>query len=151
MNLKNRRLTIAGLSALGVLDSLYMLAYEEGLIDSLFCPFFGEGCNIVGRSKHARHFGVPNAALGAVSYAAMATLSLWSGNKSPARRPLRLLALGAMSTVAVAASAYLTWEQAAKVRAWCFWCLTSAAINSIILPLSLADAVPAWRAIRKLD
>ena len=66
------RLGIAGLSLVGVADALYMLAYDQGLIDSLVCPFFGEGCNIVGRSEHAKHFGVPNAAGGILGYAAMA-------------------------------------------------------------------------------
>jgi uncharacterized membrane protein len=149
MSRRARRLAIAGLSILGFVDALYMLAYEERLIDSLVCPFFGEGCNIVGRSAHARHFGVPNAAVGALGYAALATLALWSGDQPPARRPWPALAVGAIATSAAAASAFLTWEQGAKVRAWCFWCLTSAALNAAILPLALGDAVPAWRSLRR--
>jgi len=131
------RLAIAGLSMLGVADSLYMLAYEEGWIDSLVCPFFGEGCNTVGRSAHARHLGVPNAAVGAVGYAVMGTLALWRSGRRIGRRPWQYWALGAVSGAAAVASAFLTWEQPAKVRAWCFWCLTSAAINAAILPLAL--------------
>ncbi len=53
------------------------------------CPFFGQGCNIVGRSSHATHLGVPNAAAGAVGYAAMAALALWAGGEPPERRPLQ--------------------------------------------------------------
>jgi uncharacterized membrane protein len=103
MSSKWRRWRIVGLSTLGLLDSLYMLAYHEGWIDSLACPFFGEGCNIVGRSKEARHFGIPNAA--------------------------------------VVTGAVLTWEQKSKVRAWCFWCLTSVAINALILSATVAEVV----------
>lgn len=138
INIRARRLTIAGLSMLGMLDALYMLAFHEGLIDRLVCPFFGMGCEIVGRSKQARHFGVPNAAVGAIGYAVMATLAVWSGDK-PSRRWQSAGLVGA-SSLAALASAVLTWEQGAKVKAWCFWCLTSAVINAAILALSLGDA-----------
>jgi uncharacterized membrane protein len=135
-----RRWTIAGLSTLGLLDSLYMLAYHEGWIDSLVCPFFGEGCNIVGRSKQARHFGVPNAAVGAVGYAAMGLLALAGGKVPPKIERLRKIGLAGASSAAALASAYLIWEQKSKVKAWCFWCLTSATINALILPLTVAEA-----------
>jgi len=139
-NVKWRRWTIAGLSALGFLDSLYMLAYNEGWIDSLVCPFFGQGCNIVGRSKEARHFGVPNAAVGAAGYAAMGVLALAGGKLSQKQERLRKIGLVGASTAAMAASAILTWEQKSKVKAWCFWCLSSAAINAVIFPLAIAEA-----------
>jgi uncharacterized membrane protein len=138
IDIRARRLTIAGLSILGMLDALYMLAFHEGLIDRLVCPFFGEGCEIVGRSDQARHFGVPNAAVGAMGYAVMATLAIWSGDKTSHR--WQSLGLVGTSGVAALASAILTWEQGAKVKAWCFWCLTSAVINAGILALSLDDA-----------
>jgi uncharacterized membrane protein len=133
---RGRRVAIAALSGLGLADSLYMLAYEEGLIDSLVCPFFGDGCNKVGRSKHARHFGVPNAAAGVLGYAAMGGLSLTASRR---RWSWPALAVAGISIAAAGASAFLTWEQAAKVKAWCFWCLSSAAINAAILPLSLSN------------
>lgn len=139
MSARWRRWTIAGLSTLGLLDSLYMLAYHEGWIDSLVCPFFGEGCNTVGRSKQARHFGVPNAAVGAAGYAAMGTLALTGGRSSSAPERLRKIGLAGTSSAAALASIYLTWEQKSKVKTFCFWCLTSAAINAVILPLALAE------------
>lgn len=110
-----------------------MLAFTEGVIERIACPFFGEGCAKAGRSSYARTLGVPHAAVGALGYALMAVLALWRG---PARQP----ALATTATGAAAASAYLTWEQAARVRAWCFWCLTSAVVNVAILALSVLDA-----------
>ncbi len=143
-NHRIRRLTIAGLCTLGVADSLYMLAFTEGLIDSMACPFFGEGCEIVGRSEHAKHFGVPNSAVGAVGYAAMAALALWGARKQPDEKPWQPLALAGLATASLGVSAYLTYEQAAKVRAWCFWCLSSAAINVAVWGLSLPEASEGW-------
>lgn len=121
-----------------MLDALYMLAFHEGLIDRLMCPFFGKGCEIVGRSQQARHFGIPNAAVGAMGYAVMATLAVWSGDKTSRR--WQSLGLVGTSSLAALASAILTWEQGARVKAWCFWCLTSAVINAAILALSLDAA-----------
>ncbi len=147
MGVESRRRLIAGLAVAGVLDSLYMLGYHGGLIRSLACPFFGSGCERVGRSRHAVHFGVPNAAVGAVGYAAMATLALWAGRSSLREKPWQPVGLTAVSSAALGASAFLTWEQPRKVGAWCFWCLTSAAINATIWTLAVADG---WRALKDL-
>jgi uncharacterized membrane protein len=126
----NASRAILGLSVLGFADALYMLAYHEGWIDHMWCPFFGEGCEIVGRSREARHAGVPNAAVGAAGYAGMAALAAMDGAGVPAA------GLAMISTAAAAASAGLTWEMATRVRAWCFWCLLSAGINAAICALA---------------
>ncbi|MDQ7829655.1 MAG: vitamin K epoxide reductase family protein [Armatimonadota bacterium] len=136
---RQRRIALAALSVAGFLDALYMLAYHEGLIDRLVCPFFGEGCERVGRSPHAVHFGLPNALVGALGYAVMTTLAVALGDRPARQRPYRVLALGATAGAAAAASAVLTYEQPARVGAWCFWCLLSAALNAAILPLALAE------------
>ncbi len=144
-----RRMGVAALAAAGIADALYMLAYHGGLISHLRCPFFGSGCDKVGRSEHAVHFGVPNAAAGAVAYAGMAATALWAGSRAPEELPWQPLGLGALATAAGAASAYLTWEQPTKVGAWCFWCLSSAAINAGILALTVGDARRAARALAR--
>lgn len=133
---------MAGLATLGVLDAAYMLAFTEGVIDRIVCPFFGDGCAKVGRSPHARTLGVPHAAVGVLGYAVMAVLALLRGET---RQP----ALVTTAAGAVTASAYLTWKQAARVRAWCFWCLTSALVNVAILTLSVLDTREAWSASRR--
>ncbi len=148
MSIRARRLSTTALGALGTLDAFYMLMYDEGLIQHLVCPFFGEGCEIVGRSKHAKHLGIPNAVVGALGYTAMAALALWAGDKTPAERPLQPLAQGALASIFAGTSVFLIYEMKYKVRAWCFWCLLSASINFALLPLSLADTREAWRALR---
>jgi uncharacterized membrane protein len=143
---------IIGLSLLGVADALYMLAYHEGWIDRMWCPFFGDGCEIVARSPGARHAGVPNAAAGAAVYAGMAALAGIEARARAAQPPDRGAAIAAsaalgmagLSTAAVAASAALTWEMGTRVRAWCFWCLMSAGINAALCALAwrnVSDAV----------
>src|SRR5512138_1900289 len=106
MSLRARRLATAALGTLGTLDAFYMLMYDEGLIEHLVCPFFGEGCEIVGRSKHAKHFGVPNAVVGALGYTGMAALALWAGDKASKQRPLQPLAQAALASVFAGTSAF---------------------------------------------
>lgn len=120
------------LCAAGVWNAAYMLAYHLRLIDRIWCPLLGDGCAIVARSRQARHFGVPNAAVGIAGYVTLGALAS-ARRPSPARR--RVLALGAAASFA--ASLLLLWEQAAKVRRWCFWCVNAAVINAAIFFLSL--------------
>jgi uncharacterized membrane protein len=138
---------MTGLAVAGIADALYMLAYHGGLLRKLWCPFFGSGCDTVGRSPHAKHFGVPNAAVGAVGYAVMAALTLWAGNREPEEMPWQALGLGALTAGAGGVSAFLTWEQPTKVGAWCFWCLSSAAINATLATLAAGDALRAGHAL----
>jgi uncharacterized membrane protein len=145
MTVRSRRLAIAALATAGFLDAVYMLAFDEGLLESLFCPFFGDGCEKVGRSPYARHFGVPNAVAGGIGYAAMATLALWDGTHKPSDRKLRAIGVGALAAASTVASAHLLYDQDKKVGHWCFWCLTSTAICAAIAPLALLDAVQAVR------
>ncbi len=146
-----RRLALGALSLAGVADAFYMLAFNEGLLEHLACPFFGKGCETVGRSRHNKHFGVPNAAVGAVLYSAIGALALWAGDKDARERPEQLAGAAALSAFAVGAGVYLTWEQAAKIRAFCFWCLTSLGISSSLLALSAAEAAPAIRHLWEHD
>jgi len=134
-----RRLGIAAFSAVGVLDALYMLAFDEGLLEHLWCPFLGDQCEKVGRSEHARHFAVPNAAVGAVGYAAMGSLALWGGTRPASERPSRSIALAGISAGAAAASLYLLYEQKSKIHAYCFWCLLSTGVSLGILGMSLPE------------
>jgi uncharacterized membrane protein len=135
-----KRAWIAALGLFGMAEALYMLAYTAGWVDHLWCPFFGSGCDRVGRSSEATHFGVPNSAAGAVFYATTTTLALWAG---PRGKRLPNVTLGATSALAVAVSAYLVWAQAARVKAFCFWCLTSSGINAALALLTVPDSMSA--------
>ena len=143
MSLRARRLAAAALGTAGFLDAVYMLSYDEGLLPKLWCPFFGEQCEKVGRSRHARHIGIPNAVVGGMGYGAMAMLALWDGIQKPSKRPLKSFAFAGMSAVFAGASAYLMYEQKAKVHAYCFWCITSTAISAVLLPLGVMEGIEA--------
>jgi uncharacterized membrane protein len=142
MNRERRRVGVVALSLAGIGQALYLLAFRQRLINTLACPLFGDGCEIVARSRQSAHFGVPNAVVGVAAYAALGFLAWRSGGRSPRTGDPASLALAALSGGAIVASGLLAREQALRVRAWCFWCLTSGLTNLAIFLLAVAADEP---------
>ncbi len=112
------------LSAIGIAISMYLIrsrwAHEKPV-----CPI-GGGCSIVLESKYNRIFGIHNDLVGMAFYVVMAFIAaflvigvepvpLWS-----------VLAAMAVTSAAVM-SLFLIFLQWRMIKAWCFWCLISAA------------------------
>lgn len=83
-----------------------------------------------------------------MSYATTLTLAAAGGADRWKTRPLVPLALAAKATVDAAQAARLTYDQWAKHRAFCSWCLSAAAATFITLPLTIPEARKAWRELR---
>ncbi|MGD2120368.1 MAG: vitamin K epoxide reductase family protein [Gemmatimonadota bacterium] len=122
---------VAILALLGVLVSLYMLAYALGMAGSLICSV-GD-CEAVQSSPFSRIGPFPVAAFGVVGYLALMVVSLLG--LQPAARGSRLVPLALLlgGVAGVAFSAYLTYLEAFVIRAWCQWCVGSAAIMVLVL------------------
>jgi len=90
---------------------------------------------------------VPNAAVDALGFAAIAVLALRKEEDRRDSGRRRAGALAALAGSATVAGASLTWEQGARIGAWCFWCLLSAALGGVIFPLAAIEATAsrAWR------
>jgi uncharacterized membrane protein len=131
---------VAGLAAGGVIDSAYLLLYQLGRIRRLVCPIFGSGCEKVAGSQIAFPAGIPDAIFGVAGYtAAGITAAAIPKTSGETKKTLAKLVIGG-SIVAVGVSAYLTYAQRTKTHAWCFWCLTSAAISTAIASLAIPSA-----------
>lgn len=97
----------------------------------LVCPLKGD-CDSVIRSDYSKLFGIGLELYGmayygliALSYAAMYA---WPELHVPMfYTPLLILSIGAFLF-----SLYLTGLQAFKIKSWCTWCLTSAALSTLI-------------------
>ena len=111
---------MAVLGLAGVAVSAYVW-YKQVTTGPVLCV--GDGCAKVIRSPYGRLLGIPNGALG-VAYFGAAALTPVVGTVVPEVWVL----LGAASAVALLLYAYLTYLQFAVLRAWCVWCLTSAAL-----------------------
>ncbi len=96
----------------------------------------GGSCETVQASVYNNVLGVPVALIGLLGYIAILA-SLFAPEGENAR-----LATTLMTVVGFAFSAYLTYREAFSIHAYCEWCLSSAAIMTILASLST------WRFLR---
>ena len=127
------------LATFGALDTAY-LSFSH-LFGSDACAA-GSGCGEVTASSHSSAFGIPLSVYGLGLYLAI-WVTAWRGLREDERgdaiRVVSLLAvLGNLPTL------YLLYLQAFVIRAWCPFCLLSAAVI-------LAIFIVAWRASDRQD
>ncbi|MEE8363584.1 MAG: vitamin K epoxide reductase family protein [Dehalococcoidia bacterium] len=129
--------TIAVLSLAGLAVTTYLsIVY---LADSAPACGLSSGCETVANSRFARLFGIPVPIPGALMYAALLMGSLALAGFE--RRDLRVeRAMLLLSVIGVAFSAYLTAASVFVLHATCQWCLASAALVTVILPLTVLVA-----------
>ena len=129
---RNSRILVAilVLAAVGMATATYdFIARTLGV--PLFCPFAGNGCDIVQSSPYAVLFGVPLAFLGILAFGAyliLAGLALRFG--SVARRVLSAMLV--LNVLEVGFMAYFGYVQVALIHAICSLCVFSAALNVAI-------------------
>ena len=126
--------------ALGGLGVAGYLAVVEVTGVRAVCGPVGD-CNIVQQSAYARLFGVlPIGVLGMVGYVGM--IGAWALAVVAPARIARLATLGgwAMALVGTVFSVYLTFLEPFVIGATCAWCLTSAAIITLLLLVLTPEA-----------
>lgn len=128
---------IAVLALLGLLISAYLTLYKLGYLGVIQCGT--GGCEVVQTSQYAYFLRLPVALWGVGAYATLLVLALAGvhGSRADDRR-LGLVIL-AVATIGVVFSAYLTYLEAAVIRAWCRWCVVSAVLITLIFFAALLD------------
>ena len=119
--------TIKGLAWAGMLLALY--DYLSRLLGiPLFCPFAGDGCDIVQNSPYAVLVGIPLALAGVFGFGAYLVLAHLGRRSGPGSHwPLRgLLVLNLVETTCMA---YFIYLELAVIHAICSLCMISAALN----------------------
>jgi uncharacterized membrane protein len=122
------------LALLGIGTSAYLM-YEH-FVAPIAC-FTGSGCETVDDSVYSEVFGVPMSVIGLASYLGIFALQLLSLR---ARRPLAdycQLGVFGMALAGVVFAGYLTYLEFYVIHALCSWCLTSAALITLIWLLSM--------------
>jgi uncharacterized membrane protein len=110
-------------------------------------PYCGaaHGCADVQDSPYSEVVGIPVSVVGVVGYLILLALSLVRGRVSEdVEFYLPVLSFGA-ALIGVLYSAYLTYLEAFVIRAWCYWCVTSAVIVTAIWVLSIFDLRRTWK------
>lgn len=118
----------AALAGLGLAAWIH---FKKRLHEPMVCPV-GSRCDVVIHSRYSRIFDVPVELLG-ILYYTIVVLAYGSFLFFPhLASPLYSGALLALTTAAFCFSLYLTAIQLVVLRELCTWCLTSAALCTVI-------------------
>ena len=130
-------LSLGSAAVMGVI-ALYQSGVVKRLPDPPLDVFDSNRVN--GSSEAYAKLATPDALLGLVSYGVTASLAAAGGMDRDRRRPwLPVLAAG-KALFDAGQAAKLTYDQWAKHRAFCVYCLAAAAMTFAALPLSLPEA-----------
>jgi len=134
MSARSLRITLGALSVAGLGIAGYLTYVHYAGIKPLCTA--GGSCEKVQTSAYSELAGVPVALLGLLGYTAILGLLI-----SPENEATRFATM-ALTLVGFAFSAYLTYRELYSIHAICEWCASSAAILTVMAPLSV------WRFLR---
>lgn len=129
------------------LIALYQMGVVRRLPD---LPFRWFNADKVDASEEAySHLQMGDAFIGLGSYAATAALAAASGKNRHRERPWISLALAAKTAADAGSAAKLTYDQWAKHRSFCIWCLIAAGATFAAAGLAFPEAREAARQMRE--
>ncbi|MDI6717949.1 MAG: vitamin K epoxide reductase family protein [Patescibacteria group bacterium] len=120
------------LSLIGFIDALY-LTVKKFLGSPLNC-IVGEGCITAANSSYANIFGIPLSLFGVFFYLAVFFLSI---RYLETRNPKNFKIIFYLVSLGFVFALYLLAIQAFFVRAFCFYCLISAAVSLCLFVIIL--------------
>lgn len=148
--LEERRGVIAlSLTAIGCMGLIVL--YQTGIIRRLpDLPLPLMDADKVDASDEAySHLQMGDAIIGLGSYAVTLGLAAMGSKERARKQPWIPLALAAKATTDAAQAARLSYDQWAKHRAFCIWCLIAAAATFATVPLVMGEAAEAVRQVSK--
>jgi uncharacterized membrane protein len=148
--LDERRTVVAlSLTAIGCMGLI--AAYQIGLIRRLpDLPLPLMDADKVDASDEAyAKLSMPDAFIGLGSYAATMGLAAMGGKDRAEKQPWIPLALAAKAGVDALQAGKLTYDQWAKHKAFCIWCLVAAGATFATVPLVMGEAAAAVRELTK--
>ena len=130
-------MAVAVLSLVGAFLAFYLLAANLGWTPPVPC---GSGdCATVQSSKYAKLGPLPVSGIGVAGYVALLALSLAGLRDRLIRSRLIPLLLFGGALFGVLYSGYLTYLEAAVIKAWCRYCVVSAIIITIVFAATLPE------------
>lgn len=130
-------MAVAVLSLVGAFVAFFLLASNLGWTPPVPC---GTGdCGTVQASRYARLGPLPVSGIGLAGYLALLALSLAGLQKRLASSRVIPVLLFAGALSGFLFSAYLTYLEAAVIKAWCRYCVASAIIITIVFAATLPE------------
>jgi uncharacterized membrane protein len=134
---RNRRLVIIVLTVLGIFVAGY-LTWSHFSGEPVYCGG-SNSCDLVNSSRFAYLGPIPVALLGVTGYIIILVLSLIP-TKEDRQWPMLLIFGGALFGVIL--QWYLFYIEAAVLQAFCYWCITSQTLITLIFLLSFPRRAP---------
>lgn len=132
------------LAAIGISETVYLIR-ERKLEEKPVCPI-GGGCVVVLTSKYNRTFGIHNDLLGLLFYAWVAFLTALIVIGNPYAEYWMLIVMASVAGAGMM-SLYFVFLQWRVIKAWCFWCLMSAATIGLMAIILLSEQLHLLQAI----
>jgi hypothetical protein len=145
----NQRLPIVALATVGFAIAGYLTAFQVGLVEAVWEPFFGDGSRRVLESGISRALPVPDAALGAFGYLLDAVTGLVGGRDRWRSMPWIVVLFGVAVGPLGAVSILLVILQPVALDAWCTLCLASAVVSVLMIGPALDEVLASLQHIRR--
>ena len=136
-----QRIPIIFLAFIGLYISRYLAAFQLGHIENVWDPFFGDGTEIIITSDVSKAWPVPDAGLGAVTYALEILTGIIGGRDRWRTMPWLVILFGVMIVPLGAVSIFFIIIQPILIGTWCTLCLIAAVAMLMQIPYSVDELI----------
>jgi len=136
-----QRIPIIALAFVGFYIARYLTAYQLGHTEAAWDPFFGDGTERVITSDVSKAWPVPDAGLGALTYALEILTGIAGGRARWRTMPWLVVLFGVMIVPLGAVSIFFIIIQPIVIGTWCTLCLVAAAAMLLQIPYSLDEVI----------
>lgn len=147
-NWANRAPIIAAAAVAAVISS-YLAAYQVGLVESVWEPFFGEGTERILDSPASRVLPIPDALLGVMAYVADAVFGAIGGRDRWRTLPWLVIvfgiAVGPLGTVSIG----LVIIQPVLYDSFCTLCLVTALISVLMIGPAMDEVLATMQHVKR--
>jgi hypothetical protein len=145
----SQRVPIVALAVAGTAIAAYLAAYQVGLVERVWEPFFGSGSKTILHSWVSRLLPISDAALGALSYFLDALTGIIGGQKRWKTMPWLVILFGVLVGPLGAVSVLLVILQPVLFGTWCTLCLVTAVISVAMIGPAMDEVLASLQFLRR--
>lgn len=149
----SQRIPIVVLAVLGGTAAIWLALYQQGVTDTVFEPFFGDGTREIvresGFSQAFERFPIGDAALGALGYVADAVTGVIGGTDRWRTMPWIVVVFGAFVGPFGAISVMLTVFQPVLYGSFCTLCLFSGVVSLAMIGPGVDEVLASLQHLRR--
>jgi uncharacterized membrane protein len=149
----SQRIPIVVLAVVGGLTATWLALYQQGAVDTIWEPFFGDGTTDVvkesGFSRFFERFPIGDAALGGLGYLADAVAGVIGGTRRWRTMPWIVVIFGVFVGPFGAMSVMLTIFQPVLYDSFCTLCLVSGIVSLAMIGPGVDEVLASLQHLRR--